>query len=721
MKIIEFIKRYTERRPMVLLPAIAALLALAAGCASMGRPEGGPRDVDPPVFIGADPADGALNVKQNKFTLRFDENVDLKNVQQTVIVSPAQKRMPLISANGHNVRVELRDTMRDSTTYTIDFGDAIADLNEGNQLDGFAYAFSTGPVIDTLSFSGMVFEARTLEPAQGMLVGAYRSDAPDSAIATLPLERVTRTNQLGQFTLRNLAPGAYRVYALKDNNSDYIWDRSEDVAFLDSLVVPTTESVMVQDTIKASDGTDSIVSVATTRFLPNDVLLTWFNEGYKASYLTKYERTDTNRISLLFNAPQDSMPQLGIVADGGPLARLAGRPMHEWLAIDATPGRDTLDIWITDTAVVHTDSLFISARYQMTDTADQLVWQTDTLKVFHRRPKASKKKDKEDDRPKLGNRDRNRQRKGSEGNDSLAAGADSLAADTVPVPEIPKIHLTLASGSTQQLNQPVRFTVDKPMAIFDSTTVRLMEQPEGDSVWTQVKGFRLMRAPSGRLLELVGSPVEWKSGASYKVTVDSSATVSVYGEPLENFSADFKARNRDEYSSIIFNISGTGGRAAVVELLDKSDKPLRQANVGPDGRAVFDYLDPSDYYARLYFDANGNGVYDTGSLLDSIQPEETVYFPSKIPLKKNWDLEQTWNVYEMPLDMQKHKDIKKNKPKPKPGEVAEDEDEEEEQGYDQFGRPITGSGSGAGGNNSYTNPFGGSGGFRRQQSSGGRL
>lgn len=692
---------------MALLPAIAALLALAAaGCASMGRPEGGPRDVDPPVFVGADPADGALNVRQNKFTLRFNENVDLKNVQQTVIVSPAQKRMPLISANGRNVRIELRDTMRDSTTYTIDFGDAIADLNEGNQLDGFAYAFSTGPVIDTLSFSGMVLEARTLEPAQGMLVGAYPSTAPDSAIAKLPLERVTRTNQLGQFTLRNLAPGAYRVYALKDNNSDYFWDRSEDVAFLDSLVVPTAESIMVQDTIKASDGTDSVVTVPSTRYLPNDVLLTWFNEGYNASYLSKYERTDTNRIRLLFNAPQDSMPQLGVVADSGPLARLAGRSMEEWLLIDANPGRDTLDIWITDTAVIHTDSLFISARYQMTDTADMLVWQTDTLKVFHRRSKSSKKSDSD--------KDPGGKKKRAPAGDTLDVDADSIAE---PEPEIAKIKLTLASGSTQQLNQPLRFTVDKPLARFDSTTVTLMEQPEGDTVWTRVKGFTLMRSPSGRLLELVGSPVEWKSGASYKLTVDSNATVSVYGEPLDNFSADFKARSRDEYSSIIFNISGTGGRTAVVELLDKSDKPLRQAAVGPDGRAVFDYLDPSDYYARLYFDDNGNGVYDTGSLLDSIQPEETAYFPSRIPLKKNWDLEQTWNVYELPLDMQKHKDIKKNKPKPKPGEVAEDEDEEEEQGYDQFGRPVTG--SGAGGANSYTNPFGGN--DRRQQSSGTRL
>ena len=115
--------------------------------------------------------------------------------------------------------------MLDNTTYTIDFSDAIKDLNEGNTLDGFAIDFSTGDSIDSLRIAGMVFEARTLEPAQNMLVGVY-SNLSDTAITTLPLERIGRTNQLGQFIIRGLKPGDYRIYALNDINRDYHWDRS---------------------------------------------------------------------------------------------------------------------------------------------------------------------------------------------------------------------------------------------------------------------------------------------------------------------------------------------------------------------------------------------------------------------------------------------------------------------------------------------------------------
>lgn len=676
---------------MTILPAVVALIAaIATGCASMGRPEGGPRDTMPPVFVSGSPAPGALNVTTNKIRLRFNENIDLKNVQQTVIVSPAQKRQPLISSVGPWINVELRDTLRDSMTYTIDFGDAITDLNEGNPLDGFAYAFSTGPVIDTLSVSGMVFEARTLEPAQGMLVGVYNTHEPDSAIATMPFERVTRTNQLGQFTIRNLAPGSYRIYALNDMNSDYHWDRSEDVAFLGEAITPVAETSVVTDSLKAADGTDSIVTSTTVTYLPNDILLTWFNENYKPAYMTKYERNSESRMTLLFNAPTDSAPELRIVASDGPLAALNGKPSSEWAAIDMSAGRDSLDIWITDSAVIRTDSLLISARYLMTDTTDRLVWATDTVKMFMRNSGKKKKNSDKNDEPKADD----------EATDSTAPAA----------PEIPKMAISIDGGKTQQLNRPLRLTIDRPLARFDSSAVKLELKPEGDSVWTAIKGFGLRRSDSGRLLQLMGSPVEWQSGASYRLTVDSAALLSVYGEVLPKTVLEFNARKADEYSAIFFNISGTDGRDAVVELLNKSDEPVASAKV-TNGRAELRYLEPATYYARLFFDTNGNGIYDTGSLLDSIQPEETAYYPKKIAVKKNWDIEQTWDIYEVPIDLQKPNDIKKNKPKKKPGEEPLPEEEDEDQ-LDQFGRPING--NGLGGNN-YTNPFGGRGNNRNQQ------
>ena len=198
---------------------IAAVALAVAACASIGRPEGGPRDEKAPEFVRSTPMPGEVNVDRGRIDIFFNENIKLEDASNKIVVSPAQKQMPSIQAQGRRVTVELRDTMLPNTTYTIDFSDAINDLNEKNILDGFAMDFSTGDTIDTLRISGVLLEARTLEPAQGVLVGAYRN-LSDSAVSTLPMERVARTNQLGQFTLRNLKAGEYRVYAVNDRNRD---------------------------------------------------------------------------------------------------------------------------------------------------------------------------------------------------------------------------------------------------------------------------------------------------------------------------------------------------------------------------------------------------------------------------------------------------------------------------------------------------------------------
>ena len=230
------------------LLAGAVVASLLGACASMGRPTGGDYDIEPPVYVKSNPAIGATGINRNHITIDFNENVQVEDVMNKVVVSPAQKNIPQITANGHRVSVELRDTMQPGTTYTIDFSDAISDLNEKNVLDGFAIDFSTGDSIDSLRLSGMVFEARTLEPAQGVLVGVY-SNLTDTTITTLPLERIAKTNQLGQFTVRGLKPGDYHIFAINDINRDYHWDRSEDVAFYDVTVSPTAETTTVTDTL----------------------------------------------------------------------------------------------------------------------------------------------------------------------------------------------------------------------------------------------------------------------------------------------------------------------------------------------------------------------------------------------------------------------------------------------------------------------------------------
>ena len=155
------------------LPIIVAALLTLAACANIGHPTGGPRDVTPPRYVGSNPRPGATNVKSNKISIYFDENVQLDDPNSKVAISPAQKEMPELFANGRRLDITLRDSLIPGMTYTIDLADAVKDLNEGNVLDGLAIDFSTGDSIDTLQISCMFLHALDLEPAHRMLVGVY--------------------------------------------------------------------------------------------------------------------------------------------------------------------------------------------------------------------------------------------------------------------------------------------------------------------------------------------------------------------------------------------------------------------------------------------------------------------------------------------------------------------------------------------------------------------
>ncbi len=627
----------------------AGVIALVlAACASMGRPEGGPRDELPPVFVGSKPAVGALNVDNRRITIEFDENIQVDDPSNKIVISPVQKEMPSIQANAKRIVVELRDTLLPDMTYTIDFTDAVKDLNEGNVLDGFAMDFSTGSTIDTLCISGMVLDARNLEPAQGMLVGVY-SNLSDTAITTLPLERISKTNQYGQFSVRNLKPGTYRIFALNDMNRDFHWDRSENIAFYDVTISPEAMSEEVVDTLEAADGRDSLVTRLVTRFTPDDVLLTWFNEGYQAQYLKNSERVDRRRLKFNFAAPSDTLPEITLLNGGK-----GKMPIDEWAMLNSSMTRDTLEYWIRDTAVMSMDTLVLAARYLRTDTLQQLSWDTDTLKLVLR---GQNKKDIEKKKKK-----------------------DEEDFDTVP--QLTFIDFRAKSSSNQDVYLPVYFSSSQPVDTLLESGIHL--EILRDTLWEAVPHARL--TPSGASMMSYEMDCEWEPGAKYRVTVDSATVVGIYNEWNKLLKHEFTVRNLEDYATLIFNLKDFTGNA-VAELLSASDAVVAATPV-ENGEAIFRYVIPGTYYARLFVDRNGNGKYDTGNLSGGkpLQPEEVYYYPKKINLKKNWDVEQTWNVYELPLDMQKPADIKKNKPRPKPGEVREhyDGEEDDEDYYDPF-------------------------------------
>lgn len=631
-------KKYQQYTTFFLAVVIAIIMA---ACASIGRPEGGPRDELPPVFISSTPVQGATNVKSKKIEITFDENIKIEDMANKVVISPVQKSMPSIITNGKKIIVELRDSLIPNTTYTIDFSNAIRDLNEGNPLDGFALDFSTGATIDSLRISGIVLEARNLEPAQGMIVGVY-SNTADSAISTLPLERIAKTNQLGQFTVRGLKPGSYNVFALTDKNRDYHWDRTEDVAFYDIEVSPSVEPIQVTDTLRAVNGTDSLVVREGVKFLPNNVLLTWFNEGYAAQYLKDYKRPDRRRITFNFATKADTLPIITLV--NGPKA---GLNIEEWSDLNANKTLDTLEYWINEPEILAQDSILVEAKYLRTDTSDQLSWTTDTLKLFYKDPKKKKsKKDKED--------------------------SDSIK-------ELTFINWMLQAANPQDVNRPLRFMSSQPLASIDNSKIHLSIRR--DTIWKQIPNSGLIPDSTGRILYFTLDH-KWEAGAKYKIEIDSAALVGIYNEWNKPFKQEFPVRANEEYTNIFFNVTGPQ-LPIIVELLDSSDKVIASAPV-VDGVASFTYMLPGTFYARAFIDINNNGIYDTGNIAQKIQPEEIYYYPKRISAKKNWDLEQSWNIYELPLDIQKPLDIKKNKPAQKKSDKNKQNqgDEEEE---DEFG------------------------------------
>lgn len=649
-------------KPNNYIPALTVGGLLLAACASIGHPDGGPRDTEPPVFVRSTPQPGATNVNTQKISIYFDENVQLTDPGTKIAISPAQSQQPSISSNGKHVSIELKDTLVPNTTYTIDFSDAVSDLNEGNPMEGFALSFSTGSYVDSLSISGMVLEASNLEPAQGMLVGVYATDA-DSAITTLPFDRISRTDQYGRFSVRNLAPGSYQLFAVNDVNRDYHWDRSEDIAFYGELITPSIATRIVTDTLKTDDGLDSVAQRTLRDFLPNNILLTWFNENYRPQYLKNYNRNDRRIISLEMNAPVDSLPELTITAMGSRNLRL---PLSEVSLLSRSEGGDTLNYWLTDSAVIASDSLLIETRYRRVDSLDNIVWKTDSLK-FNVKGKRTGKKEATKI-PTL-----------QEKIDSIIALSDTIPIDTFALMQ-PSMFLNIsASTTTQDLNRPFLFSTERPYSTINFDAIRLEMKP--DSVWIPVEDAPKVVPADSTWQKNLKLDYRWTPGMKYRLQIDSIAVSDPYGTYNRPTSLEFQTRETEDYSNVLFNISGVpDNEDAYVQILNANDVPVATSKV-INGQANLNFLLPGSYYARLFIDSDHSGNYTTGSLTEQRQPEDVYYFQKKLNLKKNWDRSESWDIQAVAPDLQKPNDIKKNKPKPKPGEIEEvknDEDEDDE-------------------------------------------
>ncbi len=213
---------------------LLGLLAVAfcLSCAQVKMPGGGPRDEEPPKILATSPKNLSINTKPEKITIQLDEYFQLDNPTQNITFSPPLDKTPEFITKGKSLVIKMpKDTLEENTTYTINFGAAIKDNNEGNIQDSFTFVFSTGPYIDSLFFAGKVIQAETCEPEEGMVVGLYKSLEDSIVFEKKPFYYV-KTRKDGSFMLKNLKGGTYKLFAFKDENSNFIKDMiGERIAF----------------------------------------------------------------------------------------------------------------------------------------------------------------------------------------------------------------------------------------------------------------------------------------------------------------------------------------------------------------------------------------------------------------------------------------------------------------------------------------------------------
>ena len=620
-------------------------LALVAACARMGNPDGGWYDETPPRVVGASPTEKATGVKTRKLHIRFNEFIKIENATENVVVSPPQLETPDIKAGGKSIDIELKDSLKANTTYTVDFSDAITDNNEGNPLGNYTYSFSTGEHIDTMEVSGWVLAAENLEPVKGILVGLYANLA-DSAFRTQPMLRVAKTDGRGHFVIRGIAPGKYRVYALQDVDGDYhLTQKGEEMAFNREIIVPSSKPDVRQDTLwRDSLRIDSISRVSYTHFLPDNIMLRAFTHIQTDRFFTKAERTLPECFSLVFTAGSNELPVLrGLNFNNAERAFIAM----------PTAKKDTITYWIKDSALINQDTLRMQMQYWSTDTTGQLRMKQDTIEILSKTPYAKRLKEKQKKAEEWKKAQDKAQKKGE-------------PFETIMRPEALKVEVKVNNSIAPDEN--VRIELPTPLQSLDSTKVHLYSKR--DTLWYEAR-YRIRVREGGDSLAPVGTNLlhkrwlelqaEWKPGVEYSFELDSLAFTDIYGTTSGKIKQGFKVREDKEFATLAVSLTALTDSNVVVQLLNGQDAVVKQTRALA-GTANFYYLQPATYYLRLFVDRNGNGRWDTGDFYRGEEPETVYYFPEEIECKANWDATRTWNPTAKPLNEQKPGKITKQKP-----------------------------------------------------------
>jgi len=586
---------------VVKLLLFAFILSLAGACAKISAPTGGPTDKTPPVVIKSQPANNTKNFKGKEISITFDEYVTLDNISEKFMVSPPMKKKPRVYMKGKNVNVEFAEKLKDSTTYTLYFLDAIRDLNANNILDNYQFVFSTGPVIDSLSVTGNVFTSLNLESPEKTQVLLYRNLEDSAVVKNLP-DYISRVVGNGYFRFDHVAAGKYRLFALKDDDNSKNYNRTEEqFAFMDSLITvtdsgnylpPVKDTTTVKKEIKVKETTSSKTDVKKPLepvLLTGQYKLIMFLATKKDYYLLKSSRDSRYMINYILSKPPGDMKVDFMIPES----------TDDKYFIEQSRQKDTLNIWLTDSTLYAQSQISTILTYPFTDTLGVVGYKSDTIPMRFSTPPAPRKA------------------------------------------KVKKPSFAFSTNFSDGFLKPgvsVVFRSETPFREPDTSKIGFYEIVENKKV--RVPFSFVKDTSNSRKYNL---NAKFVLGKKYLFIADKGSFGNIYFEESDSIGTKFSVKDPESYSKLILSITNcTGDR--IIQLLNNSEKLIAQARIKKDGKVEFPLLEKGKYRIRAIYDTNGDGLWTTGDFILHRQPEAVSYFPKELDIDAGWTDEEDWDL-----------------------------------------------------------------------------
>ena len=584
----------------VFIVAVLAWIVIVSSCANPGMPVGGAKDTIPPVLVKTDPGYKSLNFKGDNIKLTFNEYIATDEIAEALVISPPMIKKPVIRTKSKTLVIEFNEDLKDSTTYSLDFKNSVADNNEKNELENFRFSFSTADVFDSLRVAGRLMNAFNMEPVEKGLVLLQRN-LHDSAVYSVRPDYISRTDKEGIFMIDNIAPGKYHLFSLVDGNSNLLYDEgAEEMAFEDSVIIPSAVFVEKLDTL-ATD-LDTIIIMGHTDFYPEPVYLRQFTEDIFEQYLKTSTRDTRYKCTFVFNESVKDSFQLNLIKNNA----------TNWYQTEYNENIDSLIVWIADTTVARMDTLLMEVCYLQLDSLSNIYLQRDTVEmnfVDKVDDRSKKKKKSDDDKEK-------------------------------PEPAVQFTWQTDISNSIVELNENIGLTASEPIFSFDST--RILLYLAEDSLKKPLKFKFEKDTAEYRKYNIV---YKWEPETNYTFEIDSAASTNIFGITSRKLTTKFSGREEDYYGTVTVKLTSVE-MPVIVQLLSNSadEKVIVEKTIDKNGSVLFDYLMPEKYRLKVIYDKNGNGKWNTGSYQDKVQPERVLYYNEVVKVRSNWEAEYSWDL-----------------------------------------------------------------------------